>query len=68
MMDNKQEQNCSRCCEPISPKRWALLYRECLDCGDKRAKRLAQSRTIVPMHKSNYILVTDLNLLKGLNK
>ena len=68
MRDNKQEQNCKRCCEPISPKRWALLYRECLDCGDKTAARLAQSRTIVPMHKSNYMLVTDLTLLKGLNK
>jgi hypothetical protein len=35
------------------------------DCGEKNA--LNYKHCIVPMPKSNYIVVTDLELLKGLN-
>jgi len=36
-----------------------------MPCGDSLAR--ATVRTIVPMHKSNYMLFTDLNDLKDLN-
>ena len=34
-------------------------------CGESNAK--AKKHTIVPMHKSNYIVVTDPEILKGIN-
>ena len=51
--------------ERVPPARAKLGFRTCLTCGEKLAK--AQKHTIVPMPKSNYIVVTDHNLLKGLN-
>jgi hypothetical protein len=36
-----------------------------MDCGDELASRTI--RTIVPMHKSNYFLCTNLEDLKGIN-
>jgi len=36
-----------------------------MPCGEKLSRETV--RTVVPMPKSNYILVTDLSLLKGLN-
>lgn len=53
------------CLEEISEGRYGLGYRFCLKCGDKIAR--AVKHCIVPMPKSNYILVTDYELLKGLN-
>lgn len=50
----------------VPPLRSRLGYTTCLDCGEKQAR--ATRHTIVPMAKSNYVLVTDLTLLKGLNK
>jgi hypothetical protein len=37
-----------------------------MDCGQALAK--AQRHTVVPVAKSNYIMVSDPELLKGLNK
>ncbi len=57
---------CTHCyAHPVPPKRWALGYYTCIHCGE----HLAQStkHTIVPMPKSNYIVVTDPALLQGLN-
>jgi hypothetical protein len=34
-------------------------------CGEMLAR--AVKRTVVPMHKSNYFLCTDLEDLKGIN-
>jgi len=34
-------------------------------CGDKVANQV--KRTIVPMHKSNYMLITNPEDLKGIN-
>jgi hypothetical protein len=56
---------CRLCGSLYSTGRWALGYKLCCDCGEKEAKRVV--RTVVPMPKSNYILVTDMELLKGLN-
>lgn len=52
--------------ERVPPARAKLGYKTCLSCGDKHAKNTRH--TIVPMSKSNYVVVTDRELLKGLNK
>lgn len=58
---------CVDCGEPILPKaRRKLGYTTCLTCGDKHAKLV--NHCVVPMAKSNYIHVRDLQLLKQLNK
>lgn len=57
---------CTHCyAERVPPARWAKGWKTCMTCGDKLAK--ATVRTVVPMPKSNYILVTDPSLLIGLN-
>jgi len=56
---------CRSCGDQYSLGRWKLGYKFCLPCGEGIAKSIV--RTVVPMPKSNYILVTDLSLLKGLN-
>lgn len=51
---------CKKCEEEITPQgRVELGYETCLDCGSE-----APVRTVVPFHKSAYMLVTDLNDLK----
>lgn len=56
---------CIDCGGDVAELRWNLGYKICLSCGEKNA--IAYKHTIVPMPKSNYIVVTDLELLKGLN-
>jgi len=63
MTDHKP--HCRKCDEQYPTARWALGYKMCMPCAEQE---IAPTRTIVPMAKSNYILVTDLTLLKGLNK
>jgi ribosomal protein L37AE/L43A len=58
---------CRTCGDEMFVERAALGYRTCLPCGDQEAKEARSSWTVVPMPKSNYILVTDPTLLKGLN-
>ena len=53
------------CGNDIPLARFQLGYRQCLSCGEKTA--LKRKFTVAPMPKSNYILITDLSLLKGLN-
>jgi ribosomal protein L37AE/L43A len=56
---------CHKCDEFVAKKRWALGYRVCLPCGDEIASRVV--RCVVPMHKSNYMLVTNQADLIGVN-
>ena len=57
---------CVECGDPRLPvKRAELGYTTCLSCGDKQAR--ATVRTVAPMHKSNYMLFTNLEDLKGIN-
>jgi hypothetical protein len=39
----------------------------CKPCGNKLAILKAAQYTVVPMNKSNYMLVTDMTMLKQLN-
>jgi DNA-directed RNA polymerase subunit RPC12/RpoP len=57
---------CVECGGYIPHARYKLGYNRCLECGEVRARNTRH--TIVNMAKSNYIVVTDLSLLKGLNK
>ena len=56
---------CSICGDTYSAKRANVGYNICMPCGDAQAR--AHIRTIVPMHKSNYMLFTDMQDLKELN-
>jgi len=59
--------NCCWCSDDIEPARWALGYRVCLFCGEEAARLERISWCIAPMHKSNYLLITDRRDLHGLN-
>lgn len=39
----------------------------CMECGDALAREALARKTIVPMNKSNYVVVSDLSLLTQLN-
>ena len=56
---------CVKCGSDVNPNRWALGFKTCLSCGEALAK--AFKHCIVPLHKSNYVPVTDLEMLKGIN-
>lgn len=59
------ERRCRNCGDAYPAARHALGYATCLPCGDYLAKRVR--RTIAPLGKSNYVLISDLDDLKGLN-
>lgn len=50
---------------PVAPRRHLAGFDTCLRCGEADARKV--KHTIVPMPKSNYIVVTDRTLLRGLN-
>jgi ribosomal protein L37AE/L43A len=56
---------CWGCGAHVDSRRWDLGLRTCMSCGEAQAKQV--KHTIVPMPKSNYIVVTDPSLLLGLN-
>jgi ribosomal protein L37AE/L43A len=56
---------CRICGDEFPTARWALGYKWCKGCGETVAKNVI--RTVVPMHKSNYFLCTNLDDLKGIN-
>ena len=57
---------CTQCyAERIPPNRAKLGYKVCMPCGESIARQ--KKHTIAPMNKSNYMLFTDLELLKQLN-
>ena len=61
------ERNCCWCGDDVAPARWLLGYRVCLWCGEEQAKQDRASWCVAPMHKSNYMLITDRRDLHGLN-
>jgi len=56
---------CLQCGRDFDLARFKLGYKVCMVCGDKLAKGVR--RCVVPMHKSNYMMITDMNDLKGIN-
>jgi ribosomal protein L37AE/L43A len=62
---NDHTPECRSCGNEYSTARWSLGYKFCMPCGERLSKEVV--RTIVPMHKSNYVMLTDMNDLKGIN-
>ena len=56
---------CKMCGEPYQLERMKIGFALCLPCGDEIAK--SRKFTIAPLNKSNYMVFTDMNLLKQLN-
>lgn len=56
---------CRNCGDDIDLRRWQLGYKHCMVCGEALARQ--KKHTVAPMHKSNYVLITDTDLLRGLN-
>ena len=55
------------CCYAVrvEPHRAKAPRPTCMACGEKLARQV--KHTIAPMHKSNYMVFTDMNDLKGIN-
>lgn len=58
---------CPQCGDPVPQARVALGRRLCLPCGEEQARVERRGWTIAPLHKSNYILLTSREDLKGVN-
>lgn len=59
---------CTNChTNKVEYRRWKLGYTTCLGCGNAQAIEQRKSWCVAPMHKSNYMLITSPELLKGLN-
>lgn len=56
---------CTACGDTFSAARRSAGYHLCMQCGEQQARQV--KHTVVPLPKSNYMLVTDMSLLKGLN-
>jgi ribosomal protein L37AE/L43A len=65
MSNENHTPECRDCGDEYSLGRWKLGYKFCLPCGEGIAKSIV--RTVVPMHKSNYVMLTDMADLKGIN-
>lgn len=57
---------CVCCSDSVAPARWKLGHHTCLVCGEARARQF--KHCVVPLAKSNYQPITDLTILKQLNK
>lgn len=56
---------CFVCGDDYAQERKVLGYQVCLECGDDIAHE--RKFTVAPLNKSNYMLFTDISLLKQLN-
>lgn len=53
------------CTNSINQHRYELGYTTCKSCGEAAARK--RKFCIVPMHKSNYTVITDRRDLMGIN-
>jgi len=58
--------HCSLCGSEIEPPERGSITSLCMSCGEQESAK--KKHCIVPMHKSNYVVVTDQNLLTGVNQ
>ena len=59
-----EEPQCQTCGEEFPLARYKLKYKVCIGCASKQPPPI---RTVVNLHKSNAVLITDMNDLKDLN-
>ena len=59
--------NICRACDEaeVSKPRLLLGYKVCLKCGERDARQVVH--TIVPMHKSNYVVISNYDELVSIN-
>jgi len=68
MSDEDRVYLCPTChFRKIEYARWKAGYQVCKPCGEEAAQLSRKSWCVAPMHKSNYMLITSPELLKGLN-
>ena len=65
MIDETFTPQCKLCGMTYAAERLAIGYAICMPCGDDLASKVV--RTVAPMHKSNYMMITNKEDLKGLN-
>jgi len=65
MKVKQQLASCTHCGDLFPVARKNLGYDMCLVCGDMAAKRVRH--TVVPLHKSNYIVPANESELRGIN-
>ena len=65
MIDETFTPQCKLCGDIYDEARFRIGYAVCCSCGDEIAKKVI--RTVAPMHKSNYVLITNKADLVGLN-
>lgn len=63
----KQCKQCIWCGADVHPARYALGYFTCLSCGEQQAREEREDWCVAPIHKSNYVLITDRRDLTGIN-
>ena len=56
---------CKQCENWYPDERKAIGYDTCKSCGEIEARKV--KHTIAPMHKSNYMVFTNLEDSKGIN-
>ena len=62
---------CTICDEPFNPKRAALGYTTCLDCGEQAARKIVDQRRsqLAPLYnKGAYQFITPGDSLRSLGK
>lgn len=57
---------CRLCGSQIDPPKRRLITSLCMPCGEVEARKV--KHCVVPLHKSNYIVVRDRDLLTGVNQ
>jgi hypothetical protein len=62
---SKYKPTCKLCGEMFALARFSLGYAVCLNCGDDLAHQ--KKFTVAPINKSNYMMITDMAMLKQLN-
>jgi ribosomal protein L37AE/L43A len=67
MKDPINNAECVECGAEYPLRRAALGYKTCFACGDAAAKKARTSWCVAPIHKSNYVLITNKDHLVGLN-
>lgn len=58
---------CICCGDEVDQRRWSLGFKLCLFCGEEQARQERMGWCVAPMHKSNYMLITNKADLSGLN-
>jgi hypothetical protein len=58
---------CIECGADFPPRRAELGYNTCLPCGDRKAVAARSAWCVAPVHKSNYVLISNPADLRGLN-